>query len=224
MAYNKQNWANTSAGNTPLNATRLNYMETGIDEAHNIAEASSAAITGAVNDAAVALATANAAQTTADNALAAANASLGASVFTTKGILIAGTGPSSAGAVTPGTTGQLLEYDNALTTGMKWGRRISTGAIAPDTPQTGDIWIDPNGGGGGGTDIAQFSFYPTAVAFGTGPGAAQADGRADATTADSYVVDNKPTFVRVLNDPLKGDDTIRLIEKDAMGNWHWSAR
>ena len=224
MAYTKQNWANTTAGGTRINATRLNFMETGIDEAHNIAEASSAAITGAVNDAAAAQVTANQASADAAVALAAANASLGASVFTAKGVLIAGTGPAAAGAVTPGTTGQLLEYDAALTTGMKWGRKITVSATAPTSPATGDIWIEPGGGSGGSAVIDQFSFNPTAVAFTVGPGAAQADGRANALTADTYVIDEKPTFVRVLNDPFQGTDTVRLIEKDAMGNWHWSER
>ena len=34
MAYTKQTWANGPAGSTPINATRLNYMETGIEGAH----------------------------------------------------------------------------------------------------------------------------------------------------------------------------------------------
>lgn len=34
MAYNKQTWANTAGGGTPLNATRLNHMEDGIDQAY----------------------------------------------------------------------------------------------------------------------------------------------------------------------------------------------
>lgn len=33
MAYTKQTWANDAAGGTPLNATRLNYMESGIEAA-----------------------------------------------------------------------------------------------------------------------------------------------------------------------------------------------
>lgn len=34
MAYDKQTWANTAGGNTPLNATRLNHMEDGIEAAY----------------------------------------------------------------------------------------------------------------------------------------------------------------------------------------------
>lgn len=34
MAYTKQTWANDPGGGTPLNANRLNYMETGIEDAH----------------------------------------------------------------------------------------------------------------------------------------------------------------------------------------------
>lgn len=33
MAYTKQTWANDAGGGTPINATRLNYMETGIEAA-----------------------------------------------------------------------------------------------------------------------------------------------------------------------------------------------
>lgn len=33
MAYSQQTWANTSAGGTPRNATRLNHQEAGIKEA-----------------------------------------------------------------------------------------------------------------------------------------------------------------------------------------------
>lgn len=35
MSYSKQTWINTSAGETPLNATRLNYMEDGIANAYD---------------------------------------------------------------------------------------------------------------------------------------------------------------------------------------------
>lgn len=38
MAYDQQEWANDPEGGTPLNATRLNHIEEGVDEAHEIAE------------------------------------------------------------------------------------------------------------------------------------------------------------------------------------------
>lgn len=36
MAYDKQTWSEGVAGGTPLNPTRLNHMETGIDDAHTL--------------------------------------------------------------------------------------------------------------------------------------------------------------------------------------------
>lgn len=38
MAYTKQNWMNNRTGATPINATRLNYMETGIYNAAYVAD------------------------------------------------------------------------------------------------------------------------------------------------------------------------------------------
>ncbi len=39
MVYTKQNWADGAAGGTPISAPRLNYMETGIEDASNRATA-----------------------------------------------------------------------------------------------------------------------------------------------------------------------------------------
>lgn len=36
MAYSKQTWANLPSKTTPINATRLNHMEDGIESANNL--------------------------------------------------------------------------------------------------------------------------------------------------------------------------------------------
>lgn len=38
MAYTKQTWATGSGGGTPISATRLNYIETGLEQGHQIAD------------------------------------------------------------------------------------------------------------------------------------------------------------------------------------------
>lgn len=42
MAYTKQTWANLPSKTTPLNATRLNHMEDGIEAANQLATTSAA--------------------------------------------------------------------------------------------------------------------------------------------------------------------------------------
>lgn len=36
MAYSKQTWSNLPSKTTPINATRLNHMEDGIESANNL--------------------------------------------------------------------------------------------------------------------------------------------------------------------------------------------
>lgn len=40
MAYSKQTWSNLPSKTTPINATRLNHMEDGIESANNLATTS----------------------------------------------------------------------------------------------------------------------------------------------------------------------------------------
>jgi len=48
MAYTKQVWHNAPAEDTPVNATRLGYMEQGIFDAAETADAAEAAVVHAV--------------------------------------------------------------------------------------------------------------------------------------------------------------------------------
>jgi hypothetical protein len=83
VTYVKQAWANGSAGGTPITAERLGYIETGVDVAHDLAEAAQAdadlaqtAAAAAQTDADAAAAAAAAAQADADTAAAAAGAAI----------------------------------------------------------------------------------------------------------------------------------------------------
>lgn len=49
MAYVPQTWNNGSGGGTPLSASRMAYMETGIDDAHDIADAALAKAGGTMS-------------------------------------------------------------------------------------------------------------------------------------------------------------------------------
>lgn len=46
MAYDKQQWTNGSAGGTPINAARLDHIETGIDDAHTELESLTSSVSG----------------------------------------------------------------------------------------------------------------------------------------------------------------------------------
>lgn len=137
MAYSKQTWNDTSAGGTPISATRLNYMETGIQDA--AADADTAA-----SNASSALSAANDAVDTADAAAAAAAAITGAftpSYFTAKGQIITATGNGTAAYLSVGANGRVLEADSSQVGGVKWGRKITNSATAPPLPSTGDLWL-----------------------------------------------------------------------------------
>lgn len=136
MAYTKQTWNDTSAGGTPVSAARLNYIESGIESAASVADTANSlagtADTKATN-----------ADTKATNAQTTADAAVPKSVAAAKGDLVVATGPSTVVALPVAQNDRVLTTDSAATSGVKWGRRITTGSVAPTSPAVGDIWIKP---------------------------------------------------------------------------------
>lgn len=143
MAYTPQVWSDNSGGGTPVSAARLNYMEAGIDTAHDTADAASATATAAQSAANTALTNANTAQTNALAAQTAAANTVAKSLFTAKGSIVVGIGAGAVAELPALADGRLLEPDSTGSKGVKWGRKISYGPSAPAGPRVGDIWLKP---------------------------------------------------------------------------------
>lgn len=143
MAYTPQTWVDNPGGGTPLNATRLNHMETGIDGANDNADSALSAANTASSNASSAQTTANTANSTAGTALTTANAAVPKSLIEAKGDLVVGSASGVAGRLPVLADERFLEADSAETLGLKWGRKITVSDTAPPGPRAGDIWLQP---------------------------------------------------------------------------------
>lgn len=59
-----------------------------------------------------------------------------------KGDLAVATAADTFARLAVGGNDRVLQADSAQSTGVKWGRKISSGTSAPSSPSTGDIWFD----------------------------------------------------------------------------------
>lgn len=142
MAYSPQTWTD---GVSKLNATRMTVIETGIDDAHTLADA---------------------AQATADAAIA-------ETVVNAKGDLLVATAADTVGRLAVGSNDQVLTADSAQASGVKWATpatSVPAGSItayAGSSAPTG--WLLCDGTAVSRTTYADL-FTAISTAYGTGDG------------------------------------------------------
>lgn len=103
MSYTKQTWSNAPATDTPLSATRLNYMEDGIAAAAATADSAASAASAAATSAA-------GATRPGGTDVAVADGGTGRSSHTAYGVIVGGTSTTAAQqSVTPVAAGQFLK-------------------------------------------------------------------------------------------------------------------
>ena len=93
--YYQSGWLEGETGNTPITPSALNYMETGITNAHVAADAAQSTANTAKNTANTAQNTANTAKNTADAALPKAGGTLTGILMLTEGVHYGSTLPSA---------------------------------------------------------------------------------------------------------------------------------
>lgn len=156
MAYVPTNWVDLV---TDLSAANMNHLETGVDEAHDLAEAAIAKaiidakgdiIAGNANDTPVRVAVgANDTVLTADSAVAGGvkwaalpGGAILATIVDAKGDLIAATGADAVSRLAVGANDTVLTADSSLATGLKWAapasQVIPVGTSLPGSPANGD--------------------------------------------------------------------------------------
>lgn len=126
MAYTKQSWSNGSAGATPINATRLNYIETGIYNAYARADSAYSRTTTNQNNI-----------TTVTNRVAAVESTT-SSLNERVGALEGGGGGGATLSVNRFVnTGTQTVANNAWLLGVAW-------AVRPGVTNAGDVTVNAN--------------------------------------------------------------------------------
>lgn len=148
MAYTPTNWVNDSA--PAINATNLNKIETGIDDAHDDLDAATDAATAgelirrdgsgrakvATPSATGDIATKGYVDGLASNYATAAqggkaDTAVQPSLVDAKGDLLVGTADNTVGRLPVGSDGQMLYADSGETAGVRWGAAPSGGGGVP---------------------------------------------------------------------------------------------
>jgi hypothetical protein len=150
VAYSEQTWVNGAGGETPLSATRLNFMETGIDAAHDLVDdhiADTTSVHGIADTSVLATATTlatavsdHSADTTSVHGITnTANVML-VTLADAKGDLLVGTAADTIAKLTVGTNGYVLTAASGQTAGMEWAAPAAAPTAVTANTQTGTTY------------------------------------------------------------------------------------